>query len=334
MTMFGHPKRSVPKPELIGPHQSHHPMVNEPTHDWSSWRQQVYLAFSIVVALGGLLALTYGPWFAITDVRITGTRLLDPSSVQSVTQQYLDKRRWLLLPNRTLWVLSKRGLQHDLEQRIRTRLSIEGVRIEKISPHRLVVTIAERTPVATWSNGTTLGSIDRKGVVIELRPTPVEHVPLVHDISGSIFTTDSSVVKQEVVQTILTLSGLLEQANISVGEFIIPEVTCPTPIQTTPAETLSLLNTNVAVAARNTNSVTNTVMNTNTAVPSIPCDAQALRYSSQEVHVLLSEGPTALFDRHSNLEQAVQALQRVLSEPRATKPTRIDVRFGDRVYVQ
>ncbi len=334
---FGKQKRIVPKPELIGPHQSATPMYVTEPGKWSAFRQQVITATVICLLVAGAGWLTYGPLFHITTVTVSGTRLITPKSVKTVTEQYLDRSRLLVLPNRTMWVLSVSGLQKDLETAIRKRLSIEGVTITKQAPHTINVVVAERTPVATWSNGTTFGSIDRQGVIIDMRATAVERLPLIVDASSALFTVDASVVKHEVMTAVQDLAGYLQTVNVPIQNFIIPVPTCPEPVpvvtNTNIANTnSSIVNTNMN--ATNTNvSILNLNTNVTTTPETPPCDVAALKFSSDEIRVQVEKGPIAYFDRHGDLQQAVQTLHRVMAMPNENYKI-IDVRFAGRAYVQ
>ncbi len=337
MALFRSQKRQVPKPDLVGRHQSANPMF-EGTPDWSAFRTRVFGYTALGLALTALGFLIYGPWFAIRQVTVSGTRLLNPKSIQQAAEKYLDGQRWLVLPNRTIWILSSPGLSQTLEKQIRRRISVEKVTVEKKAPHDLHIIVAERTPVAIWTNGTSFGSVDKQGKIIEMRTALDASLLTVRDENQTIFSVDSSVVKQEVMSSLQTLAGYLKPANIEVTEYLIPVTVCPTPI--VPAvnanTTATSTNVNSSVSNKNINiqkSILN--QNVNQSLPvTLPCDREALRYSSQELHARLKDGPRVLFDRHGDLKQAVQALQRVLSE-RANKVYKtIDVRFGDRVYVQ
>lgn len=336
MSAFRSPKRQVPKPDLVGPHNSVNPIFDQP-QDWSAFRSRVvgYTGLGLVVTALGFLI--YGPWFAIRAVQVSGTRLLDPASIQRTTEKYLDDQRWLVLPNRTIWIVSAHGLSQYLEKQIRQRISIDQVTVEKKIPHKLNIVIAERTPVATWTNDTAFGSVDKEGKIIEMLAAADPNFPIIRDENHKMFGVDTSVVKQIVIEGWQTLVGEMNKANIQVSEYRIPIPVCPPPI-------IPETNTNSSNTNLNTNTTTNKNVNTNTSavlqnanvsIPvARPCDQEALRYASQEIHAQLVEGPRVLFDRHADLKQAVQGLQRVLAE-RSTKVYKIiDVRFGDRVYVQ
>lgn len=333
--MLGQQKRQVPKPDLIGPHRT-------PSIQKIDGEQAAHIRRTVLGTLGVIVVVTligfvvYGPMFRITVVQVTGTQMIQPKSIQAATENYLHRTRWLFLPNRTLWILSARGLESYLQKLIQQRLSIEGLNVTKQRPNTITITITERSPIATWTDGAKFGAIDRHGVIIEKRTAAASDLLIIHDLNSQPFPVDSSVVKQLVMEAITTLRGDLELARIDVQEYQIPVPVCPvtTPVVT---NTNTALNTNTAKSANNNTNVANTNSNVTEPTPMVvmpPCDLQALRYSSQEIYVKLKEGPIAYFDRQNDLGQAVQTLQRVLTQPNAKSYTTIDVRFGDRVFVK
>lgn len=335
---FGRPKRHVPKPEPVGPHASANPLFQkEDEGEWSTFRQRVLISTGVTLVVAAIGFLIYGPLFQITSVSITNTRLVTPDSVQRVANEYLNGQRFLVFPNRTMWVLSSQGLEHYLQAAIAKRLSIESVVVTKERPHHLTIAINERTPVANWTDGTKIGTVDRQGVIIELRSEAEAPFPTILDENHVTFGVDSSVVKREVMTAVTTLAGELQAANFDVQDFLIPVPVCPTPIETTTNTNASTTNTNASSTSTNTSNTNAELQNanTNTSEPVIiPCDVQELRYSSPEIHIQLKDGPRVLFDRHNDLQEAVNALQRVMSQPGAQSYKQVDVRFGDRVYVK
>lgn len=336
--MFKFPRRQVPAPSPTEPHRSANPLFSTPSSPWTSFRRRVYVATVLSLAFLGLIFLAYGPWFRITEVTVVGTRLLTPHSITTAAEAYLARPRLLIFPNRTLWILSAKQMTRTLEGQIRQRISIERLTIEKRAPRSLRIVVTERTPVATWTDGTVFGTVDRQGKIIDLQPAPVSNLPLVRDEAARGFTVDAGVVKPGVMDGLITLVTLLRQSNIVVKEFIIPDAPCPALKPTVPTSNTNStgsLNTNLGRTTVNINTSLTEPSNTNQTTSPLECDRDALRFASQEIHALLEEGPRVLFDRHGNLSQAVQALRRVLAEGQGAKKTvQIDVRFGERVYVK
>lgn len=330
--MFHQPKRHVPKPEPVGPHRSDNPLFRtESSADLPHFRLGVLMATGLVLLVIGAGGLAYGPWYRISRVTITGTRVINPASLRQASEQYLATRRWLVLPNRTLWVLSGHGLAQHLQRLIQRRLSIESVIVTKLWPAAITVTVAERTPVATWTNGTLFGTVDRHGVIIDTENQPVANLPLITDQNQQTFAVDTSVVKDEVISKMQELDRELAAGQLAVQTYLIPVPVCPVVVPTantnTAAPVTGSMNTNTNIPYPNP-----TVTNVNQAPLAIPCDINNLRFNSQEIHVQLKDGPQVYFDRHQDLHQAVLTLKRVLSQPNQAALHVIDVRFGERVY--
>lgn len=336
---FGNPKRSVPKPELVGPHTSSNPLfAAERSADWSHFRRRVIWTTVGALMCGAIGYAAYGPTFAITTVNVRGTQVIDPASIRSVTEQYLRGYDAWFIPRRTLWTLNGQGLVTTLTKAIQARISIERVTVSKRAPHTIDIAVTERVPVATWSDGTNYGTLDRQGVIIDLRTDRRPGLPLIEDENKLTFGVDTSVVKREVVAFVQALQGSLTTAHIDVDRFIIPVPTCPVTVPATNVNTgQPATNANTSVAAPTTNSTNTDLVNRPSTIQTPPessCDLRSLKYSSQEIHVQLTKGPRILFDRQNNMQQAVDALQRVLAQPNSGAYTSIDVRFGDRVYVK
>ena len=309
------------------------------------FRRTVLLSLAGILALGGLGLSTFGPWFTITNISVTGTRKLNPASVKQASEKYIAGRRWLLLPKNNLIVLSAAGLTKHLEQKIHERLAIEGVFVKKEWPHHLSVTVAERTPVALWSNDSIWGSIDRQGTIIEtIQPPTAEDTSVrIIDDTKETFTVGQQVIDRQVMSAVATLGDLFKQANFAYTAIHIPAPSCPLPVSVVPTtNSNSNANTNVSNtnASANTNTeeddtTTNSALNTNEDVVELPpCDLVALKKNSLEIHVQLADGPRVYFDRHQDLRAAVNALQRVITENKASGASYIDVRFPERVYVK
>lgn len=337
-------KRRVPTPQLLPAHRSVNPMFSnpEPTSavDWAQWRQRILLILAGLIMLGSLGTVVYGPWLRVDAIDIKGTVAIQPQSLKTVTQTLLDQRRWLIAPNRNLWLLSSGWLAKQLRAEITRRLSIEGVEVAKNYPHGLTVTVHERTPAWRWQSGSQLAIVDRRGMVMSLTDAG-QGLPLVVDDAAPILVIDQPVVKAEVSTAMLQLPSLLSRAQMKYTNFVIPAPTCP--VIAAPAPTTSFQsNTNQIDNTNQTTPLVNAVTNananistTNTEVTTPPCDLGALHQASQEIHVQLDHGPAVYFDRHQDLSQAVTALDLILRRPNASAiHSYIDLRFLPRVYTK
>lgn len=347
---IGRPKRTVPTPEPGASHRSTNPVGASDAAE-----QQRLARFRLIVISStlGVLALiagavaAYGPWFRIQNVRVTGTVLVDPASVKSVAEQYLRGQRWLILPKRTLWILSGRNLAGILQKKIQAKLSVERVTVSKRYFHDLLITVTERQAVFRWSNGSQTGTVDRQGIIIG--PSTASDQPLaqINDDAKKSFGVDTKIIKPEVIAAMVQLQSILRQNGFQDVSYNIPEPVCPIPVPEAPstgfvngnsnanASTVNSQNSQANASVNNNANAANTNGMVNASPVTLPCDPEALRMSSQEIHVQFKDGPAVYFDRHENLVKAVNTLKRLFtSDPTTRKARYIDVRFAERVFVQ
>ncbi|MBI2984543.1 MAG: FtsQ-type POTRA domain-containing protein [Candidatus Kerfeldbacteria bacterium] len=337
-------RRTVPEANPIGPRRSENPLFTPPTSAFGRYRRRIIASTIAAVAGVGLAVLTYGAWFAVEAVTISGVHQLDPASLERVAWQYLDRQRWLIIPNRTLWLLSTTDLANYLRTKIERRLSVEQVIVNKQFPHRLTVRVLERIPIFVWRSNDQQFTIDRQGIVIEqLPPSTSSGWPIIIDEQPEVVNIQTRVIDGTVVEALQDLDRLMVAANFDVANYLIPIPTCPPP---------------AAIPSTNVNGITNTNLNANaspvvnndqrldllsngpaTNTPSQPqttpdCDLPGLHFRSLELHAQLRDGPRLLFDRQQDLDQAVAIAQRVLLDPANRQANYIDIRFGERVYVR
>ncbi len=327
MSWWSRKKRKVPEPARPKTQQAENPLYASTDPSIQAFRRRVLYTTGTIVA-GIVIGLAiYGPWLRVTDVQIRGTRLLDPRSLQSVTQTYLDSQRWLLIPNRNVWLLSRGHLANYLTKKISQRLSIEQVSVKKSYPHTITVTVAERVPIVRWQSGQQQVTVDRHGVVIEsIQTDTTDQIPLVQDQSGRSVTIGQQVIAANGMAAIQEIQRLLTERQRKIEYFIVPLANCPAPPVIAPEETPPGDQTNSNLNAAQT-PVVNVNQDTNLAgqsdlgvnassAPDLPvCDQAKLQLESVEIHVQLADGPKLLFDRLQDLPNQVAIAERVLEDP-------------------
>ncbi len=340
------PKRTVPEPQKPPQHGTTQTRRDE-SENLTSFRLRIISVTAGILAFGVLGYAIYGPWFAVRSVRVTGTRELAPQSVKAVTEYYLRGWRFGLVPNDNLWLLSRRRLADHIAEKIRTRLSIEEVRVVKKNRHDLEVVIVERSPIAVWAAGDHRGSIDRTGIIINTVES-TDGLPVLVDSGAKSFAIGDQVFTDQAMRGWIILNDAFKASSLSVENYLIPVPTCPTKIveptdQGTNTNRGSVVNgnTNTETNANESDELAtiNGVINdnVNTSVPMVvptDCDLVALAKASQEIHAKLKDGPLVLFDRHQDLALAVQTVQRLIANPDNNGASYIDIRFQERVYIK
>lgn len=341
--IFSRPKRRVPEPHPLKGHAGGNPLFSGPEENLSKFRRTILFWTGTIFLCAALGFALYGTWFRLTDIQVRGTRELNADSIRRVTEEYLDQPFWLIIPRRTSWAVSAGDISRHVRRKIQERLSVEEVRTTKKYPHRLEVTVVERTPLFTWTNGSAWGPIDRQGVIIASTPTPPTDFATLPELKDGLnlpFGVNTVVVKPEVMAALSQVRQWADTLQLDIESFEIPKPACP--IVTSPVPGVNTnqnvpLNVNVATNA----SVTNEPLEapqTNLNVPEVvlepTCDLAVLKLSSPELHIQLQQGPKVLIDRHQDIRQAMNSVQRLLADPKNARATYFDVRFGERVYIR
>lgn len=331
MSWLVRPRRRVPSPEIIGPKTSDNPMFPKSPPGLSAFRRAVLITTGGILALILVMFLVYGPWMRITVLKVEGTEQIDAVSLQQVTEEYLDQQRWLVIPNRNLWLLSRSHLERHIRQLIEQRISIDSFKIVKKYPHTLTVYVQERIPLLVWQSGSLQAKVDRRGTAIEFSDAPSSTLPVVIDENQTAIAVGMTVTNPGVVNAVTALWTALQVTQLPVRHFIIPTAVCP-PV---PVPTNVNQNTNTSLDPLDQRPASNINLNSSTGLTNVPtCDLAKLRQNAPEVHVQLADGPRILFDRRQDLVQAVGIVQRVLQAPENRQAQYIDVRFGERVYIR
>jgi hypothetical protein len=340
------PRRKVPTPEPAPVHTSKNPYFESSAEKWTKFRYTVLSITGVVIGLMMIGIWMYGPWFTINTVTVKGTVLVKADSVKNATEKYLNGRRWMMFPNRQKAVLSDRGLEKYLTKLISKRLSIEGVQVTTDGPHGIIVTVIERSPVFRWSAGSSVGLIDRHGIIIGPAEGSWDNIPLMIDDTAKPWHVDELALNEDVIKSAMLLDESLTKVKIEVESYNIPIPTCLSELEANMAtnnnanNNASLNNTNVASNRnKNTNTVIINVSNTNSSnggelTNTVNCNKDQIKLQSPEIDINLKDGPKVMFDRYTDLTKAVNVLTNVLAEKENAKATYIDIRFIERVYVK
>lgn len=154
----------------------------------------VYLAVLILTAWLLYYSLAY-PYFAVREVAVTGTRLLDAEQAREATHSL--GRNVLLLRTQ------------DVEQSVRSLSAVRDARVVLALPGRLEVEVTERAAVVQWQGRGGSFLVDREGVVFSSK-APLEPVTVIRELDGPAIEVGSR-VDPGVLAAVKILEGALPQ---------------------------------------------------------------------------------------------------------------------------
>jgi cell division protein FtsQ len=109
------------------------------------------------------------PYFAASEIVVSGTRQIPAERVQSVTE----------VMGSNLLLLQPEGIARS----VRSIVAVRDVGVTLAMPGRVEITVAERMPLAQWQTEDGTFLVDREGVVFG-DETPSSPLPVVVDLDG------------------------------------------------------------------------------------------------------------------------------------------------------
>lgn len=127
---------------------------------------------ALAVLVLGTLAAAYSPLFAVREIQVVGTDLLDETAMESALSDQLGTPLPLVDESEIKGTLVEFPL-------------VQSYTLEARPPHELVVRIVERTPVGLLQSGAQYTLVDAAGVVLSTTPDPVPGYALL-TVSGGV----------------------------------------------------------------------------------------------------------------------------------------------------
>jgi hypothetical protein len=113
------------------------------------------------VLIGAVWFFLESSTFAITDIEVKGTAMLDDSALKASVAELLSRRQlYLFQPARNIILLDTAAVGAHLKDAFP---AIADVQVTKKYPHQLDITVAERKPLGLWCRGQSCQLFDVTG---------------------------------------------------------------------------------------------------------------------------------------------------------------------------
>lgn len=319
-----------------------------------------------VLILIPLIALAwfflYSSVFRIDQVFIEGNEELSREQITDVVTNTMNERRWFILPQSNIFLLSSERLKNALDE----AYVFESLSIDRHFRYMsLSVNVKERIPGLTFVSQNRSYYLDLHGFVThavgegeEIRPT----FPVVRDHNNRPTAVKQQMMSEPMVQALFTIrESLPKETPFTIESFVLPQVTChetieeeiPLIIEIPEDEAAELLNANTNQntnqkinANTNQNLNSNSNENSNANVSLLDTGEKVLRKKEvevpckdyltvlQDLHARLNDGPEVYFDSTRPIEPQVMKLKSTVEHelPDVKGITYIDLRFEDRVF--
>ena len=187
-----------------------------------AWRTFFLFLSLFLITCSIPLALGFAPVFKIHEIQIQGLTSITQENVESIVQNQLQKKRYLIFPQNTRFFLKTSQLKNELQK----VFDFDTLEIY-IENQRIHIQVEERIQGLIWNSQGQYQFIDLEGMIIgsldesevtqinqrlnivapisdnELETTLQPTMPIIVDISQTDIAVDQQIFSHEIVQNII-----------------------------------------------------------------------------------------------------------------------------------
>lgn len=310
-----------------------------------SFRGKFILCVLVFFGMAGVLM--YSDILRIKNVYVEGNEELSSDDIRRTVQTALETRRWFILPQSNILLLSSDRLKDALN----STYVFEFIDTDKHFRYQtLSVNVKERIPGITFMSQNTTYYLDLKGVVTrevgegeDVRKT----FPVVKDHNNRETNVKDQMMSENMIQSLLSIHTLLPaQTSFTINSYVLPKVTCRETIQeevpvfiesnanSNSNASVNASPSNVNAESTNANNSQKEIQRMVTVEKEIEAPCENYLTTIKALTVRTNEGPEILFDITRAIEGQVEKLKISLAQelPDVKMVEYIDLRFEDRVF--
>lgn len=167
---------------------------------------RIILALLVIFLLQGILQAKY---FKLNNFIITGNKDLATDEIQTLVNNELNSKRWLVFKNSNYFLVKTEKLATSLL----TKYNLETVKVKKKFPHSLEINIQEKISNFIWQRNDALYLLDAKGFLNRQIEALDEKYLVIEDQRSQVPTGDQVFNEQEIK----VINGLFLDWNRLIG---------------------------------------------------------------------------------------------------------------------
>jgi len=113
--------------------------------------------------LGCLYFFIFSNFYNITNIEVFGNQIISTDDIIDLTNNYLSTNKLLIFKNRNIFIFNK----NELKRRISQAVLLNDLKIEKILPNTIRLTLKEKNIALKWQSNEQEYFIDNQGVIIK-----------------------------------------------------------------------------------------------------------------------------------------------------------------------
>ena len=120
-----------------------------------------------LILIIGIFACLYffifSDFYNITNIELFGNQIVSSDDILDITNDYLAKNRLLILKNKNIFLFNR----NDLKKKINEVVILQEIKIEKILPNTIRITLKEKDAALKWLTNNQEYLMDTQGLIIK-----------------------------------------------------------------------------------------------------------------------------------------------------------------------
>jgi len=130
---------------------------------WSSKLFRVLNLILFLAIFGCLYFFIFSNFYNITNIEVAGNQIISTDDVLDITNNYLNKNTLLIFKNRNIFLFNRNSLKNKISQIV----ILDNLKIEKILPNTIRLTLKEKNAALKWINNDEEYLVDPQGMIIK-----------------------------------------------------------------------------------------------------------------------------------------------------------------------
>lgn len=120
------------------------------------------VVIGVCLFVSGVVFVFYSGFFRINEYDVSGLNKIKKENIDTIINNYLDKRRLFIFSHRNYWLVDK----NELKAEISKYYYFEKLEIKRKLPNHLMVDVSEKQPMINWVSKELCFHVDLTGAAI------------------------------------------------------------------------------------------------------------------------------------------------------------------------
>jgi len=127
---------------------------------------KIFKVVNIFLLIGIFISIyffIFSSFYQINNIEVFGNEIISTDDILDIVDQTLNKKYLLVLKNENIFIFNRKHLKEKIEEKI----VLESIKIEKILPNTIRLTIKEKDAILKWVTNNQEYLLDVNGLIIK-----------------------------------------------------------------------------------------------------------------------------------------------------------------------